>query len=344
MAAARRRRRRRADRHRPGDLRVPARLAADAARHLCPPRRRAALRQPVQDWMDLPVQRSRLEHADHHRRHRLRPLSRRASGATSRQHRQPTTHRRRPAMGRVARDGRGIRPPRLRGRDATELAERHRPQHRAPCLRPRELPAEPDSSPASRAVARRRRAVGAHPARPSRQRRRHTAGRRTRCDTSVWAEWGDERVAIVGPQWAADGDLQLGASGWSSDGRTVTATWELGSPAQIAGLRDLRVEAWRSDPDVIGKLDARWNQPFAVAGVEREGATLSGTVVTTTEPGVSAWELFLTGVQEPTAVDTWLPAAAVATARSRAGLGLGGGSRPTDPGDPLARRASLVRR
>ncbi len=113
-------------------------------------------------------------------------------------------------------------------------------------------------------------------------------------ETPVSAEWGEERVAIVGPQW--DGDLQLDASGWINDGRAVTATWELGSLAQIAGLRDLRVEAWRSDPDVIGGLDARWNEPFAVADVERDGATLSGTVVTTNEPGISAWELFLTGV------------------------------------------------
>jgi hypothetical protein len=114
-------------------------------------------------------------------------------------------------------------------------------------------------------------------------------------ETSVWGEWGEERAAIVGPQWAADGDLELGASGWSSDGRAVTATWELGSPAQVAGLRELRVEAWRADPDVIGGLDARWTEPFAVAGVERDGAALSGTVVTTTEPGISVWELFLTG-------------------------------------------------
>ena len=112
---------------------------------------------------------------------------------------------------------------------------------------------------------------------------------------SVTTEWGEQRVAIVGPQWASDGPLQLDASGWSSDGRGVAATWELESPTQIAGLRDLRVEGWRADPDVIGRLDARWNEPFAVAGVEREGATLSGTVVTTTEPGISMWELFLTG-------------------------------------------------
>jgi hypothetical protein len=114
-------------------------------------------------------------------------------------------------------------------------------------------------------------------------------------ETSVWAGWGEERFAIVGHQWAVDGDLQLGASGWSSDGRAVTATWELGSPAQISGLRDLRVEAWRADPDVIAGLDSRWTEPFAVAAVERDDATLSGTVVTTTEPGISAWELFLTG-------------------------------------------------
>ena len=114
----------------------------------------------------------------------------------------------------------------------------------------------------------------------------------------VTSEWGEARVAIVGPQWPSDGTLQMGSSGWSSDGRAVTATWELLSPTQIAGLRDLRVEAWRTDPDVIGKLDARWNESFAVAGVEREGATLSGTVVTMTEPGISMWELFLTGVGE----------------------------------------------
>ena len=45
----------------------------------------------------------------------------------------------------------------------------------------------------------------------------------------------------------------------------------------------------------IGALDSRWTEPFAVASVEREGPTLSGTVVTTTEPGISVWELFLTG-------------------------------------------------
>jgi hypothetical protein len=106
----------------------------------------------------------------------------------------------------------------------------------------------------------------------------------------------ERRMAIVGPQWAPDGAEPIGASGWSSDGRAVTATWELESTAQIAGLRDLRIEAWRADPDVIGALDAGWDEPFAVAGAQRDGTMVSGTVVTTQEPGISMWELFLTGV------------------------------------------------
>lgn len=101
---------------------------------------------------------------------------------------------------------------------------------------------------------------------------------------------------VVGQRWNPGAANQIGSSGWSSDGRAVTATWELGTPAAIAGLRDLRIEAWRADPDEIGRLDTRWNEPFAVAAAQRDGTTITGTVVTTNEPSVSGWTLFLTGI------------------------------------------------
>ncbi|MDQ3691932.1 MAG: permease prefix domain 1-containing protein [Chloroflexota bacterium] len=106
----------------------------------------------------------------------------------------------------------------------------------------------------------------------------------------------EQRLAVAGPCWIdpTTDDLIYG-SGWSSSGDAATSMWEIGM-ASIDGLRDLRIEAWRGDPDVPGRLDARWDEPFAVAPVTRNGGNLAGTVKTTREPGVSHWRLILTAI------------------------------------------------
>lgn len=107
----------------------------------------------------------------------------------------------------------------------------------------------------------------------------------------------EERLAVAGPRWTDPtmNDLSYGGGGWTGDGRAVTSTWAI-EPASIPGLRDLRIEAWRGDSDFVGRLDARWNEPFAIGPIERSGARLTGTIITTDEPGVSFWRLLLTGV------------------------------------------------
>ena len=73
-------------------------------------------------------------------------------------------------------------------------------------------------------------------------------------------------------------------------------SWDLAAGASLAGLSDLRVEAWRSDPTDPWRLDERHDAPFALAPVRYGGGTLTAEIVTTREPDVANWELVLTGV------------------------------------------------
>jgi len=110
----------------------------------------------------------------------------------------------------------------------------------------------------------------------------------------------DRGLAIVGPWWV-DPMTGEGPPLWSialgdqsGDGRGYE--WELNGDAALDGLRGLRVEAWHSDARANRQLDPRYDQPFAVAPIERDGRTLSASLDTTSTPGVNAWELIVTGV------------------------------------------------
>lgn len=72
--------------------------------------------------------------------------------------------------------------------------------------------------------------------------------------------------------------------------------WELNGNAAMAGLRGLRVEAWHSNASPHGELDQRYDEPFAVAPIERTGRMLTASLDTASTPGVSSWELIVTGV------------------------------------------------
>ncbi len=107
----------------------------------------------------------------------------------------------------------------------------------------------------------------------------------------------DRRIELVGPWWSEEGDGQaIIGSGWGSAEGGVEGRWEVESRASLAGLRDLRAEAWHSDPVEPWRLDDRYRAPFATAPVQRDGTMLRATIVTTDSIDVSTWELILTGV------------------------------------------------
>lgn len=112
------------------------------------------------------------------------------------------------------------------------------------------------------------------------------------------ATW-ERRVEAVGPWWMGPEATEqlLTSSGWGT-GQVgeIRTSWEVASGVSLVGLRDLRAEAWRSDPQGMGLLDTQYRAPFAVAPVEVEGRMLTAELVTTREPGVSSWMIVLTGV------------------------------------------------
>lgn len=105
--------------------------------------------------------------------------------------------------------------------------------------------------------------------------------------------------SIVGPRWVdtpVDG-VMFSESGQSYEiSGAVRYEWRLADGVSLAGLTDLRAEAWRADPARPFQLHPGYHEPFAIASIERIGETLQGSLVTTNEPGVFAWELILTGV------------------------------------------------
>lgn len=108
------------------------------------------------------------------------------------------------------------------------------------------------------------------------------------------ATW-ERRLEAVGPWWGGEQTTAF-SNGWGSTERGTRGYWEVADARSLSGLTDLRAEAWRSDPETLWLLDARYAEPFAMASVVRDGSTLTADVITTAEPGVSHWELVLTGL------------------------------------------------
>ena len=111
----------------------------------------------------------------------------------------------------------------------------------------------------------------------------------------------DHGVSMVGPIWTdehpVDGTLFTTVGSASEVAHGLRLEWQLAEGVSLAGLTDLRAEAWRADPDsTVWRLDPRFDEPFAVAAVARNDDRLTANLVTTNEPGVSLWELILTGV------------------------------------------------
>lgn len=110
----------------------------------------------------------------------------------------------------------------------------------------------------------------------------------------------DGGISMVGPRWVdthpIEGEM-FSSSGLSFEiSGAVRYEWRLADGVSLAGLTDLRAEAWRADPARPLQLHPGYDEPFAVASVERIGETLRASLITTNEPGVFAWELILTGV------------------------------------------------
>jgi NAD(P)-dependent dehydrogenase (short-subunit alcohol dehydrogenase family) len=113
-------------------------------------------------------------------------------------------------------------------------------------------------------------------------------------------EPGDRGLAVVGP-WRNDPMTSDEPLLWSiylgdQTGEGERYEWELNGNAAMAGLRGLRVEAWHSNASPHGELDQRYDEPFAVAPIERTGRMLTASLDTASTPGVSSWELIVTGV------------------------------------------------
>ena len=113
-------------------------------------------------------------------------------------------------------------------------------------------------------------------------------------------ESSDRGLGMVGPWWVAPmtadepvlWNIRLG----DPRGAGEPYEWELNGDAALAGLRDLRVEAWHVDIATIPRLDPGHSEPFATAPIERDGRTLTALLDTSSTPGTDAWELVVTGV------------------------------------------------
>jgi uncharacterized membrane protein len=110
----------------------------------------------------------------------------------------------------------------------------------------------------------------------------------------------DDATVHVGARW--EEGLGVGGSLFASSGMPIGPDdgarfeWELADGARLTGVTGIRAEAWHSDPDAPWRIDATFEAPFSVAPVERNGLTLAAELDVTDHPGVSYWELILTGV------------------------------------------------
>lgn len=102
----------------------------------------------------------------------------------------------------------------------------------------------------------------------------------------------DRGLSRIGPNWPGHAVL---SGGWGQQGGVVRWAAEVVRPGALVDLRDLRLEAWHADPATFD-IDARHDAPFATAPVIVDGSELRAEIVTTGEPGVSFWDLVLTGV------------------------------------------------
>jgi len=112
-------------------------------------------------------------------------------------------------------------------------------------------------------------------------------------------DFPDRGLSVIGPEWHPTADFAptLESSSWgeSADG----TQWEamVASGVFLDGFEDLRLEAWASTDGGMS-LDPGNDGPFAIAPVAQRGRHLAATIDTTAEPGVTFWNLILTGVAD----------------------------------------------
>ena len=113
-------------------------------------------------------------------------------------------------------------------------------------------------------------------------------------------EFPDRGLGMVGPWWAdpmtADEPVLWNIRLGDPQGSGEPYEWELNGDAALAGLRDLRVEAWHVLMATTPRLDPGQREPFAAAPIARDGRTLTASLDTSSTPGTDAWELIVTGV------------------------------------------------
>lgn len=112
-------------------------------------------------------------------------------------------------------------------------------------------------------------------------------------------EVADRGLSTIGPEWHPTADFApaLESSSWG-EGAEGTG-WEatLASGVSLDEFEDLRLEAWASTDGGM-RLDPASDGPFAIAPVAQSGRHLAATIDTAGEPGVTFWNLILTGVAD----------------------------------------------
>jgi len=112
-------------------------------------------------------------------------------------------------------------------------------------------------------------------------------------------DFPDRGLSAIGPEWHPTADFApaLESSSWGE--RADGTGWEamLASGVSLGEFDDLRLEAWASTDGGM-RLDTGSDAPFAIAPVAERGRHLEATIDTTGEPGVTLWNLVLTGVAD----------------------------------------------
>ena len=112
-------------------------------------------------------------------------------------------------------------------------------------------------------------------------------------------DFPDRGLSAIGPEWHATADFApaLESSSWGE--RADGTGWEamVASGVSLDEFEDLRLEAWASTDGGM-RLDPGSEGPFATAPVAQRGRQLAATIDTTGEPGVTLWNLVLTGVAD----------------------------------------------
>lgn len=107
----------------------------------------------------------------------------------------------------------------------------------------------------------------------------------------------DRNIPHIAPWWPAaiePATPLIEVAGWTGGGDGQVEWTANITPGALVGFTDLRLEAWHSDLDTSA-IDTAYDAPFAAVTPMRHGSTLTASIDTGTEPGVTGWQLVLTG-------------------------------------------------